>query len=198
MTRDKHPEHCKLGRCKASAVTDGLCLHHHTLASGNGRRAKPKDPEARFWSKVVQGSDADDCWGWLGYTESGYGRFEVQKMRSWAHHYSFFLANGRSHNGIVRHTCDNPECTNPRHLLEGSASDNSQDMVLRDRAAKGAQNGNSKLTEATVINIKQLLNQGRHYADIARDYAVAPITIYFIATGRTWKWLTSDSAQDVV
>ena len=34
---------------------------------------------------------------------------------------------------VVRHTCDNPRCINPEHLLIGTQMDNIQDMLLRGR-----------------------------------------------------------------
>ena len=35
---------------------------------------------------------------------------------------------------IVRHTCDNPACINPEHLVLGTPKDNTHDMLERGRA----------------------------------------------------------------
>lgn len=37
---------------------------------------------------------------------------------------------------VVRHTCDNPRCINPKHLIGGSIADNNKDRVERGRSAK--------------------------------------------------------------
>jgi hypothetical protein len=36
---------------------------------------------------------------------------------------------------LIRHTCDNGPCVNPKHLTLGTAADNSKDMVERQRSA---------------------------------------------------------------
>ena len=35
---------------------------------------------------------------------------------------------------LVRHTCDNPACCNPQHLLLGTPKQNTADMIERGRA----------------------------------------------------------------
>lgn len=37
---------------------------------------------------------------------------------------------------VVRHTCDNPRCINPDHLIGGTKADNNRDRVVRGRSAK--------------------------------------------------------------
>jgi hypothetical protein len=63
------------------------------------------------------------------------------------------LLKGNTKGLVVRHTCDNPLCINPDHLLIGTHNDNVQDKVNRGRQAKGTHNGRSKLTEPEVIDI---------------------------------------------
>jgi len=46
----------------------------------------------------------------------------------------FYLTHQRDPvGGVVRHSCDEPLCINPSHLLEGTHSDNTQDMLARNR-----------------------------------------------------------------
>lgn len=37
---------------------------------------------------------------------------------------------------VVRHTCDNPRCINPKHLIGGTLADNNRDRAERGRSAK--------------------------------------------------------------
>lgn len=37
---------------------------------------------------------------------------------------------------VVRHTCDNPRCINPSHLLIGTRADNNKDRAERGRSAR--------------------------------------------------------------
>lgn len=93
-----------------------------------------------FWSRVkVEGPM--DCWEWQSYrNEHGYGSFAPNGRGSpkvLTHRWSYATAHGLDvlkMDGIVRHTCDNPPCVNPAHLLIGTQADNMQDMRLRGRA----------------------------------------------------------------
>ena len=87
----------------------------------------------KFWSKVIV---TDGCWGWKdkpygnGYPYLQVGR-KGPKLR--AGRVSFFIYNGFWPN-VLRHTCDNPICTNPEHLLDGTQLDNITDRRVRLRA----------------------------------------------------------------
>lgn len=89
----------------------------------------------RFWNKVtVRGSD--ECWLWTACVNGGgYGVFSAWGERPkmvLAHRFSYFLATGTVPT-VCRHTCDNPPCVNPAHLLDGTHKDNVFDKVRRGR-----------------------------------------------------------------
>lgn len=54
---------------------------------------------------------------------------------------------------------------------------------------KGEKNGTSVLTEESVSEIKQLLQQGMKQRDIAKVFGVSQNTIYKINTGKVWGWV---------
>jgi hypothetical protein len=86
----------------------------------------------RFWSKVDKGGP-DECWEWLGYkTKSGHGQTWANGKLIYSHRLSFIVHNGFVPN-VCRHTCDNPPCCNPAHLLDGNQKDNVEDMNTRGR-----------------------------------------------------------------
>lgn len=66
---------------------------------------------------------------------------------------------GRPVRGKARHTCDNPPCVNPEHLLEGTQADNVADAVARGRVAKGPRkthcSNNHELTPENVHEYTQ-------------------------------------------
>lgn len=82
----------------------------------------------RFWAKVdIKGPN--DCWSWLaGKTKSGYGVFSIKHKWIAAHRVSFFIKNGYlpniSQDRMVMHDCENPECQNYNHLLDGTNKQN--------------------------------------------------------------------------
>ena len=81
------------------------------------------------------------CWLWTGNTLGGYGVVSFKRIRKLAHRVSFEYYKGKIPEGlIIRHTCDNPMCINPDHLIVGTNSENSKDMVKRGRSLKGNKN----------------------------------------------------------
>src|SRR5690606_2829424 len=77
---------------------------------------------------------------------------------------------------IVRHRCDNPPCINPIHLETGTWGDNMKDKVERGRLVVplGSSNGQAKLTEAKVLEMRSLYASGEYtYRDLADLYGVS-------------------------
>lgn len=137
----------------------------------------------RFWDKVRDGP-SHSCWQWDAYTDrDGYGRFSIKGRKRRAHRVAVRL-DGRDPSGkVVRHTCDNPNCVNPRHLQVGTQRENMKDMVRRDRQPRGAQNGQAKLTREAVLDIRESDQPSRV---LAAEYGVSPSHIRMIKTGRAW------------
>lgn len=75
------------------------------------------------------------CREWTGsLTTRGYGYLYVKGKRWYAHRWVFLQENGYLP-PVVRHSCDNPPCTEPSHLLAGTQAQNLQDTFDRGRAS---------------------------------------------------------------
>lgn len=68
----------------------------------------------------------------------GYGVLAKPVNRSrLAHRAALAEKLGRPVEGVARHSCDNPPCINPDHLLEGTQADNINDAFERGRMRGG-------------------------------------------------------------
>lgn len=77
------------------------------------------------------------CWEWTGARlKAGYGLFWYQNKLQTAHRSAFHMTNGEFPE-VVMHTCDNPCCVNPQHLVGGTQKQN-----IADRDAKGRRSPN--------------------------------------------------------
>jgi hypothetical protein len=92
----------------------------------------------RFWARTDK-RGPDDCWPWLGSLNSkGYGQLSYKDQKLRAHAISFDLHGGVlpvviGARSVVMHTCDNPICVNPAHLVGGTQSQNMKDAVSKGR-----------------------------------------------------------------
>lgn len=113
-----------------------------------------------------------------------------------AHRFAWELANGPISDGLwVLHACDVPACVNARHLFLGTHDDNMADQGRKGRhhRLKGTTNPSARLTDRDVIAIRK--RKGVHSGQsVAADYGVHQQTIYDIWQGRTWAWLTQETA----
>lgn len=94
----------------------------------------PKDI-ARFWMNVKK---TNGCWEWQASLHPrGYGRFQLKNKTVRAHRISYFLQHNKiSSKKVICHSCDNPKCVNPAHLWEGTAKENTEDMIIKGRLVK--------------------------------------------------------------
>lgn len=124
--------------------------------------------EERFWQRVAL---TDECWPWLGAkNKNGYGTFSPTKelSKTLAHRFAWELYRGPIPEGmLVCHTCDNPECTNPKHLFLGTPQDN-----MDDKVRKGRWRGNPVRInlEVHLEGVLTLRSQGKTLSAIAKDF----------------------------
>ena len=145
--------------------------------------------EDRFWSYVDQRAGQGpngDCWEWTaGRLEAGYGRLSVGASEVKAHRYAWETAYGPIPTGMmVCHHCDNPPCCNPNHLFIGTAVDNSDDKVAKQRHLFGETHRMAKLTDGDVRAIRA---DARMQVEIALTYGVTQGLVGMIKRGVIWK-----------
>jgi len=94
-----------------------------------------QNAKARFDTKYT--IQQDGCWSWNPYRDSdGYGSFTINinkhKYTLRAHRYSWVIANQQdwpADKPVARHTCNNPCCVNPDHIVPGTVSENTFDSI---------------------------------------------------------------------
>lgn len=165
----------------------------HTCYSASGMRKAPKSVLAdRFWSKVER-RGPEECWPWLASDDGrGYGSINVGGKLKKASRVAYELANGQFDQRLeIRHTCDNPTCCNPAHLIPGTHAQNMADMWERGRAnlrvCRGEEVYLAKLDEDAVRQIRAAYSSGGvKLADLGNRYGVTPQAIYAVVTRRNW------------
>lgn len=139
---------------------------------------------ARFEAKVAK---SDGCWLWTASCAGrGYGQMKLPKQRKqeYAHRLAYEIYNGEAPGDHeVCHTCDNPRCCNPSHLFLGTSHDNHQDMVSKNRHLAGEKNGNVKLSDQEVGQIRACLAAGMSQRKIAAAFGVSQIHVSRISRG---------------
>lgn len=129
---------CTVDQCDRPLRVNDVCEMHWIRMNRHGSYdLRPTIVADRFWDKVTT-SQAGECWEWKGSRNKyGYGRFTLTDkptVRLLSHRMAYILSTGEDVRGlVVRHTCDNPPCCNPAHLIPGSLADNVADMHNRGR-----------------------------------------------------------------
>lgn len=162
-----------------------LCSNRaNSRLGGIATRVPLEETYERF---VVRKGD-DECWDWSGSLSGRYPALKrISSGTTYAHRFSWERANGPIPDGlIIRHKCDNPRCSNPRHLETGTYADNMADMVERGRSKTGESNPSAKLTHERVAEIKKRLIGGESQQSLAREYGVCQQTVSDISRGRNW------------
>jgi hypothetical protein len=191
---------CSIDGCDAPVHARAFCLRHYRAFKKHGDPLKLRpwcgSIESRFLRYVVKGDGEDDCWAWTGAkSKAGYGRIGIgapTHRTDGAHRVSWRLhnANAEIPTGMfVLHSCDNPQCTNPKHLRLGTKSDNSNDMYSRNRQGKrkyriAEDNHKTLLTKEQVLEIR---SGGKSDTIWAKELNVTKGCVRHARIGITWK-----------
>jgi hypothetical protein len=151
----------------------------------------------RFWNKVINPGNIDDCWEWnSSKNKDNYGDFQCLGIRQLAHRFAYEYVNGLIPKGmlVLHKKCDNPSCNNPNHLKLGTVQDNMLDKVNKERQAKGSSIATSRLIEKDVVTILEKIKNGiyTNVEDICYDYDMEAKAIYRILNRKGWLEVTQD------
>jgi hypothetical protein len=163
-----------------------------SAALRKGPAAKRAKAEGRllYLKTAIAAHNSDECLIWpFGKMTGGYGRCYFERGRVRAHRLAFYFTYGRWPAPLARHTCDNPPCFNPRHVIEGTDADNAADREKRNRTKKGEALPQAKLTENQVREIRAecMARIGTEYRRLAAKYNVSPMLIGMIVRRDIWK-----------
>jgi hypothetical protein len=141
----------------------------------------------RIWSRVKRGA-ADECWLWTGATnDKGYGFAWMDGRSVRVHRVVFEQENGPIPLGFEPlHSCDNPPCCNPGHLVLGTHAQNVADMATKLRSTHGERNPSSRFKESDI----RMIRSGGDARDLARIYGTTPTYIRQIQRKIVWKHVT--------
>jgi len=128
------------------------------------------------------------CYVWnLLCNKKGYGVCTYKNTRWYAHRLSFTLHNGELLPGLhVLHSCDNPSCVNPEHLTQGTAKENEQDKISKNRNVRGTKSHYAKLQIQEINLILGMRGRGSA-TRVGKMFGVSYQTIIRIWKGTTYK-----------
>ena len=79
---------------------------------------------------------------------------------------------------VARHTCDNPRCVNPKHLVVGSQADN-----IRDTAGKPKSTVRTRvLTDVEVVELRALKGTATQ-SELAKQFGISRMAVQQILAG---------------
>lgn len=116
--------------------------------------------------------------------KAGYGI--TWHNNKWA--YAHRVAANASPGQVVRHTCDNPSCVNPEHLIVGTHKENSQDMVDKLRQAYGERAAGAKYSKEIIAEVRSL--QGKLSSrKTAAKFGMSKTNVLDIWNNKIWRYI---------
>ncbi len=160
---------------------------------------RPANTPEVLWSKVDKRGE-DECWNWKGFiNHDGYGRTWINDYGYFAHRviYNLVYPNVITLNapkttdefGFLLHTCDNPSCCNPKHLIVGTHKDNMEDKVRKGRSPDftGGRAPRCKLTMVQAREARALRQTGISVRELAKKFEISLPSMKTLLRGDSYK-----------
>lgn len=163
---------------------------------------------------IIVEVNENDCWNCISHSQhpDGYVYVYSNGGKIKLHKRVLEIKIGRklkvNYDELTRHTCDNPQCCNPDHLVIGTHQENYEDMVARGRGYWQTHTGYFKwyeregrrkkqpkplLPEETIISIyKDALENCIPYKQLDKKYGVGRGVSSNIANQKTYKYITEN------
>lgn len=123
----------------------------------------------------VRLADPDACWPWPGKVNAqSYGKVWAKNARSHevlAHRVAYEAVHGPTTLCIL-HTCNNPPCCNPRHLQEGSRTQNARQRDQQLRQQHGEGHYRAMLTSVQVAEMRKQHAAGTTAMELSKQYGI--------------------------
>lgn len=179
---------CDLAGCGRKHWAKGLCKKHYEKKRVTGTLS-PIHHGTRAFVDAAITSDTDDCIIWpYRLNDGGYGVVTHEGKQTPVHRVVLIKTKGSppspalvaAHAPVI---CHDRRCINPKHLRWATRSENEADKALDGTRPFGSSNGQSKLSEPQVIQIK---SDKRTQATIASDYGISQPLVSAIKNEKRW------------
>lgn len=148
-----------------------------------------KDKRVPFWRNVEKGEDYE-CWLWQGEVDivSGFGisRKHVSNTEivRQAHRLAYILSFGAvPENHVIRHTCRNRLCCNPKHLIAMRKHPEEEDEHIVTHYFYDSVRA-PRLSDFEKRRIRSLREEGHTLRSIAEHFKVSISTVSRAIRGR--------------
>ena len=131
----------------------------------------------RLWAGITKGGP-DVCWEWEKAVSSngGYGLINIGGKTVRAHRVVYFLMRGDLIAELeILHTCNNPPCCNPNHLIQDTHAANLQQAKTEGRLAVGK--GTNSKVNLSEEAIRDILTSTASLRELGRKYHIYHKTV---------------------
>ena len=147
----------------------------------------------------VAAGKPNECLLFDGSTNgNGYGKMTFGGKTVAVHRYALTLFAGPCPEGMeachaTADICGNRHCFSPAHLRWGTREENEADKIPDGTTIRGTFNGNAKLEDVAVVEIRtRYAAGGTSQRKLAAEYGVHQSTIFEIIHRQKWAYLNDD------
>lgn len=186
---------CKIDGCGKRTVGRGWCDAHYRRwkRHGDPEGGRVAHGEPMRWLKAHVGHTGSSCLRWpYGASDEGYGKIAQDGKWRNASRVMCEIVHGPaptpSHQAC--HSCGkgHEACVSPAHLYWGTPTQNNADQLIHGTRARGERQGQSRLTEAVVLEIRRQA-EAVPQVEIARRFGITKQLVNKIVRRERWAWL---------